>query len=225
MEERALMFAIFGVIEHVTKAELTNIAKTLIYNYYKSSERPTARERARDVVFRYAQCKSLPALEDIRRKTRDQLDKLEHLVLRMDYEAMRIDGTLPAHPAEPADNYSPPVPPAPLAGSGPFRVDEPKEAEPPAAPSPDGTPAPTVRKTPLASGGFSGVKAKPLSRPPSGPKGIVPKPKARAAATPARAGKSRSTARPGTAAKRPGVRKAGPGGKAKKSAARKTKKR
>ena len=81
MKEQALMSAVFDLVEHLTKSELTNISKTLIYNYFTGSERPTARERAREAVFRYAQCKSLPTLNDVRKKTRNQLDKLEHLVL------------------------------------------------------------------------------------------------------------------------------------------------
>ncbi len=95
MEEKDLMFAIFGVVEYVTKSELTNTAKTLIYNYYKGSEQPTYALRARESVFRYAQCRSLPKLAEIRQKNRNQLDKLEHLVLRMEYEAARLDGAWP----------------------------------------------------------------------------------------------------------------------------------
>ena len=95
MEDKILMFAIFGVVEYITKAELTNIAKTLIYNYYKGSEQPSCALKAREVVFRYAQCRSLPTLADIRRKERTRLNKLEHLVLKMEYEAARLDGSWP----------------------------------------------------------------------------------------------------------------------------------
>ncbi len=98
------MFAIFGVVEYVLKSDLTNTAKTLLYNYYKSSDQPTYALRAREAVFRYAQCRSLPRLADIRQKSRAQLDRLEHLVLRMEYEAARLDGSWP-----PADE--PEVPP------------------------------------------------------------------------------------------------------------------
>ena len=72
MKEQALMSAVFDLVEHLTKSELTNIAKTLIYNYFTGSERPTARERAREAVFRYAQCKSLPTLNDVRKKSRER---------------------------------------------------------------------------------------------------------------------------------------------------------
>ena len=48
MEDQALMFAIFGVVEYVLKSDLTNTAKTLLYNYYKSSDQPTCALRARE---------------------------------------------------------------------------------------------------------------------------------------------------------------------------------
>ena len=106
------MFAIFGVVEYVLKSDLTNTAKTLLYNYYKSSDQPTCALRARETVFRYAQCRSLPRLADIRQKSRAQLDRLEHLVLRMEYEAARLDGSWP-----PADEPEAPPGAAPETAS------------------------------------------------------------------------------------------------------------
>ncbi|MBN2352132.1 MAG: hypothetical protein JXD23_06130 [Spirochaetales bacterium] len=162
MKEQALMSAVFDLVEHLTKSELTNIAKTLIYNYFAGSERPTARERAREAVFRYAQCKSLPTLNDVRKKSREQLNKLEHLVLRMEYEGMRLDGSLPLFQAsqdsDDKESFSPPVPAPPQSGPGPFRVesaadDDTRTAQPGHVPSP-----PRVRKSQLTRGSFSGVK-------------------------------------------------------------------
>jgi hypothetical protein len=149
MDEKDLMFAIFGVVEYITKAELTNIAKTLMYNYYKGSEKAGAAEKAREVVFRYTQCKSLPRLDEIRKKTGPQLDRLEHLVLKMEFEAKRVDGPFApptpsaAQPQPPSETrpYSPPVTPA---SSLPHPLYSPKS-----------------RKTPLVSGSFSGIKVKP----------------------------------------------------------------
>jgi hypothetical protein len=98
MDDQQLMFAIFGVVEYITKSELTNIARTLLYNYYKGSEQSSSALRARETVFRYCQCRSLPKLADIKQKSRYQLDKLEHLILRMEYESARVDGTWPPAP-------------------------------------------------------------------------------------------------------------------------------
>ncbi len=208
MKEQALMFAVFGVVENITKSELTNVAKTLIYNYYSGSERPTARERAREAVFRYAQCKTLPVLEEIRKKTKDQLSTLEHLVLRMEYEAMRIDGTLPQAPPRvetpEAEPYSPPPPVSPPSGSGPFRVEA--DPEPPAA---AGTPPlppvrPSLPRSTLKSGSFSGVKVK---RPAASgkPRAGHPKSAAKKPASTSRPSEKKTTSRP--AAKKTSNRK------------------
>jgi hypothetical protein len=189
MKEQALMSAVFELVEHLTKSELTNIAKTLIYNYFSGSERPTTRERAREAVFRYAQCKSLPTLNEIRKKTREQLDKLEHLVLRMEYEGMRLDGFPPLFqaPEEPTakKSGSPPGPPPPQSGTGPFRV-KPVAEDTVRSAAPAPLPAtPAVRRSTLVSGSFAGVKAKKTptraSKPGTAPKEKGPRhPKAKA---------------------------------------------
>jgi hypothetical protein len=188
MEEQSLMFAIFGVVEYITKSELTNIAKTLIYNYYQSSEQPTSPGRARESVFRYTQCKSLPIISDIQKKTRWQLNKLEHLVLRMEYEARRVEGTLSGplvasaessadtDEAPEAQPYSPPVPRPAQEGPGPFRAEESAPPKPKALPLPSVI---TPRKNPLTQGSFTGVRVK------------------RSTAPKAKPGKPKSNARPG----------------------------
>lgn len=97
--------AVFGVIEHLTKSELTTTSKKLLITYLDQADGETPSERAREAVRRYAQT-VLPSLESIREKHRTvELDELDDLVLKLEYEAARLSKTLPpsksAHPGKP----------------------------------------------------------------------------------------------------------------------------
>ena len=212
MKEQSLMFAVFGVIEHITKSELTNVSKTLIYSYYAGSELPTSRERSRDAVLRYTQSKVLPTLDEIRKKTKAELDTLEHLVLRMDYEAMKIDGTLSQfRPAAESSVEEPSSPPA-------ARVEPPRETTS-REPSPSSAVTiPTLPKTPLHSGAFSGIKTRRLPARAGKPRFLGRKPETRPARSKKAAKKTASSARPAG-------KKSGPRPTAKKTVVRKKKNR
>lgn len=88
--EKKLFAALFAVIESITLAELTNTSKHLIINYYTEADGVTPADKARAAIIRYTQCKTLPLLEEMRRKTPDQLSKLEHLVLKLEFEAKKL---------------------------------------------------------------------------------------------------------------------------------------
>ena len=90
MSEMSFLLAIFAIIEHVNKSELTTTSKRLILAYLNEASERTMVERARNTVYRYGQI-VLPTLESIRQKARTmKLDRLDHLVLKMEYEASRL---------------------------------------------------------------------------------------------------------------------------------------
>jgi hypothetical protein len=175
MKERNLFSAIFGVVESVTKSELTNIARTLIINYYQGSEQPTCALKARETVLRYAQCRVLPRLADIRQKDRSRLDRLEHLVLKMEYEAALLDGSWPPA-SDPAllDGSWPPAsdpaqPPSAVPESSSFAEALPVPPGGRINPKPDkairaGKPAAARRKTPRQPAKRTVKKKAPRSR-------------------------------------------------------------
>jgi hypothetical protein len=88
--EMSFLLAIFAIIEHLNKSELTTTSKKLIINYVNESKEPIASEKARAAVRRYTQI-VLPTLESLREKSRTKkLDALDHLVLKMEYQASRL---------------------------------------------------------------------------------------------------------------------------------------
>jgi len=90
VSEMSFLLAIFAIIEHVNKSELTTTSKRLILAYLNEASERTMVERARNTVYRYGQI-VLPTLESIRQKARTmKLDRLDHLVLKMEYEASRL---------------------------------------------------------------------------------------------------------------------------------------
>jgi hypothetical protein len=93
MDEKRLAQAMFRLVEFITKAEMTGTARTLIFNYFKESGHERVSDKAREAVIRYTQCKTLPSLEEIRTKTETQLSELEHMVLKMEYEASKARTT------------------------------------------------------------------------------------------------------------------------------------
>ena len=91
MDEKPLLHAIFETAEFINEAELTNTSKHLLMNYYDESVGLPAVDRARQAVIRYTQCGSLPTLEEMRKKTPAELSRLEHLVLKLEFEAKKVD--------------------------------------------------------------------------------------------------------------------------------------
>ena len=91
MGEMSFLIAVFAVIEHLNKSELTATSKKLIMTYVKEGAGDSTIEKARSAVRRYTQI-VLPTLESIREKSQRaaKLDKLDHLVLKLEYEASRF---------------------------------------------------------------------------------------------------------------------------------------
>jgi hypothetical protein len=86
----SFLLAIFAIIEHLNKSELPTTSKKLIINYVNEASGQTMVEKARAAVSRYTQI-VLPTLDALREKARTQkLDKLDHLVLKLEYEASRL---------------------------------------------------------------------------------------------------------------------------------------
>ena len=90
MGEMSFLLAVFAVIEHLNKSELTTTSKKLIIAYVNVASGLSIAEKARNAVRRYTQM-VLPSLESIREKSRTvELDALDHLVLKLEYEASRM---------------------------------------------------------------------------------------------------------------------------------------
>ena len=90
MGEMSFLIAIFAIIEHLNKSELTTTSKKLIIAYVNEATGLSFMEKARTAVRRYTQL-VLPSLESIREKSRTvELDSLDHLVLKLEYEASRL---------------------------------------------------------------------------------------------------------------------------------------
>jgi hypothetical protein len=86
----SFLLAVFSVIEHLNKSELPTTSKKLIIAYLNEATGVSYSEKARIAVRRYAQT-VLPSLESIREKSRTvELDALDHLVLKLEYEASRL---------------------------------------------------------------------------------------------------------------------------------------
>jgi hypothetical protein len=87
--EMSFLLSIFAVIEHLNKSDLTNTSKKLIINYVNEASGEGMAQKARTAIWKYTQT-VLPSLDSIRQKSTSQkLDKLDHLVLKMEYEASR----------------------------------------------------------------------------------------------------------------------------------------
>jgi hypothetical protein len=90
MSEMSFLIAVFAVIEHLNKSELTTTSKKLIMAYVNEASGQTMIEKARSAVQRYTQI-VLPSLDSIREKAKMvKLDKLDHLVLKLEYQASRL---------------------------------------------------------------------------------------------------------------------------------------
>ena len=92
MSEMSFLLAIFAIIEHLNQSELPTTSKKLIINYVNEAADLSAVEKARAAVRRYTQI-VLPSLESLREKAKTKkLDTLDHLVLKLEYQASRLRG-------------------------------------------------------------------------------------------------------------------------------------
>jgi hypothetical protein len=83
--------SILNIIEHVTKSELNNTSRQLILRYLENADAFKHADKARQVIRRYTQ-NDIPSLEAIRDKSKKQeLNALDHLVLKMEYESRKLD--------------------------------------------------------------------------------------------------------------------------------------
>ena len=90
MGESEYLEAIFRVVEHITEHPLLDTSKRLLINYIERSGESGMAGKARESVTRYIQ-KSIPTLQQIREKAKTtELDELDHLILKMEYEAKRF---------------------------------------------------------------------------------------------------------------------------------------
>jgi len=90
MGEMSFLLALFAVIEHLHKSELTTTSKKLLIAYVNQASGASYSDKARRAVYRYAQT-VLPSLDSIREKSRTvELDALDHLVLKLEHEASRL---------------------------------------------------------------------------------------------------------------------------------------
>ncbi len=90
MSETAFYNAVFELVEFLAKDVMTNTSKRLLMNYIKEAQEDTPAGQARFAIKRYIQ-KELPSLDEIREKSRtEELSKLDHLILKMEYAASRM---------------------------------------------------------------------------------------------------------------------------------------
>jgi hypothetical protein len=90
VSEMSFLLAVFAIIEHVNRSELSATSKKLIIAYVNEASDQSAADKARAAVHRYAQI-VLPSLDSIRQKSRTvKLDRLDHLVLKLEYECARL---------------------------------------------------------------------------------------------------------------------------------------
>jgi hypothetical protein len=86
MNEKAYLNSVYRVIEHIIGKELLDTSKRLIANYIEGSREMSLAGKARGAITRYLQA-DIPTLDELRKKTKVSLNKLDHLVLKMEYEA------------------------------------------------------------------------------------------------------------------------------------------
>ncbi len=79
MDQMPFLNSVFAVIEHITKAELTNTSKRLVISYINQSTHLPLLERARQAIIRYTQAQ-IP--------TADQV--MSQLMLNLESEASRL---------------------------------------------------------------------------------------------------------------------------------------
>jgi hypothetical protein len=80
--------AVFAVIEHVTRAELTNTSKRLVISYINHSAHLPLVERARQAIIRYTGTQ-IPAPDQIRQSSPSS-DTISQLMLSLESEAAKL---------------------------------------------------------------------------------------------------------------------------------------
>ncbi len=90
MSETAFLGAVFALVEFLAKTTITTSSKKLIIAYLNDAPGTKPAEKARSAIRRYIQ-EEVPSLEKIREKSKtEDLSELDHLVLKMEYEATRL---------------------------------------------------------------------------------------------------------------------------------------
>jgi hypothetical protein len=79
----------FELVEMITANTINVSSKRLLMNYIVEAQDAQLGQRARSAIRRYMQ-KELPSLDELRLKSKsEELSRLDHLVLKMEYEASR----------------------------------------------------------------------------------------------------------------------------------------
>jgi hypothetical protein len=87
VNENTFINTIYRVVEHLIKIELSSRGKKLVIYYFNQSNKPNTAGRAREAVERYTQTE-IPTLDEIKKKNKlSELSELDHLILKMEYEA------------------------------------------------------------------------------------------------------------------------------------------
>lgn len=90
MSEMSFLLAMFAIIEYLNKSELTTTSKKLLIAYMNEAKGDVPVDKAREAVRKYTET-VLPSLDSIRTKAKTiKLDKLDHLILKLEYEASRL---------------------------------------------------------------------------------------------------------------------------------------
>lgn len=90
MAAESFYSSVFALVEFLAKTTLTNTSKRLLMAYVEEAAEGSAAGRVRSAIRRYMQVE-VPSLDEIRQKSRtEELSKLDHLVLKMEFEASRL---------------------------------------------------------------------------------------------------------------------------------------
>ncbi len=91
METDRYLRAIFNLIESIIHIELSDQGRGVVENYLDTAAAQDMAEKARYAIYRYTQIE-LPSLDEIRAKNKSEsLSKMDHLILKMEYEAKRLN--------------------------------------------------------------------------------------------------------------------------------------
>ncbi len=86
----AFFSTVFALVEFLAKTTLTTTSKKLLMAYIEEASEGSAAGRVRSAIKRYMQTE-VPSLDEIREKSKtEELSKLDHLVLKMEFEASRM---------------------------------------------------------------------------------------------------------------------------------------
>jgi hypothetical protein len=79
--------SVFTLIENIIHIELSDQGRGVIENYLDTAAAVDMAEKARYAIYRYTQIE-LPSLDEIRQKNKNEsLSDMDHLILKMEYEA------------------------------------------------------------------------------------------------------------------------------------------